>query len=422
MKKLALVSIILLAAMMFGMFGAAIAEGTPVTFRLSYYADPKGDAVIKQIIADFMEKNPGITVDVFSSDWQGHYDKLKPELAAGEGPAMFLLDGVNLLEYADRGSIEDLTDRMTDVDFSKYYVFNAIESPNGRIFGVPQTAQIDVLYYNKDMFDAAGVAYPTSDWSLNDLKAAAEQLNNPGSYWAANFPVHVRFTWYPLVRAFGGDVLDATRTQSTIVSDPKVKEAMEYIKSFWDEGLTPNFVDMQGELTAASNTYFPRAKVAMFYNNLSTISLANQEGLNYDVVITPKGPDGDRFSSIIANCWVINNKAPAEQKDAAWKFIEYYISDEVQNLIAADGTYLPINKASQEEIWLKNELPPANRQAFVDSFENAGTLGENAVWSEWTAAFNTQMKDYLSGTLSIDDFLAKADVDVQAVLDSFYKK
>ncbi|MNJ66241.1 hypothetical protein D3C77_623010 [compost metagenome] len=65
---------------------------------------------------------------------------------------------------------------------------------------------------------------------------------------------------------------------------------------------------------------------------------------------------------------------------------------------------------------------PANKQAFLDSFDFAGTLDVNAVWSEWVGKFNDNINRAFEGEIPVDQALKTADEEVQKVLDEFYKK
>lgn len=393
----------------------------PVKIRVAYYAAGEAADTMAKIVDEFMKDNPGIEVETIQSNWGGHYERLKAELAAGAAPEVFLLDGVYIPQYAERGVLEDLTDRASSLDEEKYLGIKQLRNPEGKLYGIPQGIQVDVLYYNKDMFDEASVEYPTDEWTLDDLKEAAIKLTNEEHYGFAIPSNQLRYGWYPIIRQFGGDILDETRTQSTIASDPKVREAMEFIYDAWNtDKYVPEFDAMAGELTNKSHTYFPRKKVAMFYDAFVGTTRCNEAGINYDVVIQPK--QEERYASFIANSWVLNSDIGEEEKEAGWKFMEYYLSEKAQKLHATVANSLPSNKAVMEEMLSDTTTVPANKKAFLDTFEFAATLAENAVWSEQNKVFQADLEKYLGDTISLDEFIELADKDVQKVLDDFYKK
>ncbi|MNE60956.1 hypothetical protein D3C80_1561370 [compost metagenome] len=82
---------------------------------------------------------------------------------------------------------------------------------------------------------------------------------------------------------------------------------------------------------------------------------------------------------------------------------------------------MPVKKSvANSEQFLSGS--PANKKAFLDSFEFAGTLDVNAVWSEWVGKFGDSINRAFEGEISVDEALKQADADVQKVLDEFYKK
>lgn len=392
-----------------------------VEIRVAYYAAGEAAETMQKIVDKFMEQNPNIKVETIQSNWGGHYEKLKAELAAGEAPEVFLLDGVYIPQYAERGVLEDLTDRATVFDEEKFLGIKQLRTPDNKLFGIPQGIQVDVLYYNKDMFDAAGLPYPTDEWTLDDLAQNAKALTND-DHWGFAIPANqLRYGWYPIIRQFGGDILDETRTQSTVASDPKVREALQFIHDAWNkEKYVPHFDDIAGELSAKGHTYFPRGKVAMFYDAFVGITRNNEAGINYDVVIQPK--QNERYASFIANSWVLNKSADDAGKEAGWKFMEYYLSEEAQELHATVANSLPSNKLVMEKMLADTETTPANKEAFLKTFEFAGTLAENAVWGEQNKVFQSSLTKYLNNEITLDECIEQADSDLQKLLDEFYKK
>ncbi|GBG05820.1 ABC transporter substrate-binding protein [Paenibacillus agaridevorans] len=394
----------------------------PVTIQVAYYADETARETFGKIIDKFMEKNEHITVEDLGTDWGTHYTNLKVDLASGDGPTVFLLDGPYIAQYAEEGAIENLTDRLKEISLQDYYGFDAIKNAKGEYFAVPQAIQVNVLYYNKDMFDEANVAYPTADWTTDDVYAAAQKLTDKDKkQYGIGLANHFRYGWYTTIRQFGGDLLDETRTKSTFASDPKVKEALIYMKKFWDEGLTPSLLEQEGEVTPNHGTWFPRGITAMFYDNFARRLSNDQEGINYDVALMPKGVGGVNYSALVANSWVLDAKANDTEKEAGWKFIQYFLSDEAQELNASLAEGITANKAMADAALSKHQGNPANIKVFLDSMEHASNVGDNPLWEEWIGAIDPLFTEYLAGKLDIEELLKKGDTAAQAVLDKIKK-
>jgi len=392
-----------------------------VNIRVAYYAVGEAAETMQKIVDLFMIKNPNIKIETFQSSWTGHYEKLRAELAAGDAPDVYLLDGVYIPQYAERGVLEDLTQRAAGLDEDNFLGLKQLRTPDNKLYGIPQGIQVDVLYYNKDMFDEAGLDYPTSDWTLDDLARNAKLLTND-DHWGFAIPLNqIRCGWYPIIRQFGGDFLDKTRTKSVIKTDKKIKEALVFMHDAFDKyKYVPNAEDMAGVLTSKAHTYFPREKVAMFYDCYVGVTRNNGAGINYDVVIQPK--QNNRYASFIANSWVLNKKSDEAEKNAGWKFMEYYLSEEAQNLHIESANSLPANRAVMMKLLTDNTTNPENKLAFFETFGFAGTLAENAVWAEQNNAFQGHLSKYVSNEETLDEFINNTDKEIQSILDDFYKK
>ncbi|MEZ4517363.1 MAG: extracellular solute-binding protein [Chloroflexota bacterium] len=135
------------------------------------------------MIAAFSEQHPEISVKVETAPFDDYFTKLQTLIAGGTAPDVFELNYENFVTYADKGILLDLSPLMAadeSLDTNIYYP-RALEAftYDGKQEGLPATFSTVVMFYNKDLFDAAGLDYPTNDWTWDDVRAAAEQINDP---------------------------------------------------------------------------------------------------------------------------------------------------------------------------------------------------------------------------------------------------
>ncbi len=408
----------------------------PAEILLGFYSGGASDDKMKELIDRFTEQHPHITVKTQSAPYGQFFQKLDTQIAAGEAPDVWLSDGVYVMKYAERGAIKDLT-AWIDRDLNKddYYGLDFNKDSQGKYWGVPQGIQVGVLFYNKDLFDKAEVAYPTDDWTWEDLKATAAKLTvDAGGKTAveAGFDAgkvnqfgltffSITEGWFSVMKSYGGGVLDSSG-QKSVISSPENKQAFEWMVDGMKRGILTDPVDLKSFQSAMS--VFPSGSAAMRIGIYARVLAANEAGMNYDVALLPKGPSGQRAAPVIANSWVINQKSSDAKAQAAWEWIKYWATqDEVQKEWTALGEAVPVKKSvANSEVFLKANDKPANRQAFLDSLEFAQTLDVNAVWEEWVGKFNESAQRAFLEDASIDDALSEADKNVQQVLDGFYKK
>lgn len=416
-----------------GTQGDSNSDVTEIT--LGFYSSGSADQKMKEIISQFEEEHPGIKIKTQNAPYQQFFQKLDTQIAGGNAPDVWLSDGVFVQKYAERGAAKDLTKWINeDLNKDEYYGLDFNKGPEGKYWAVPQGIQIGALFYNRDMFDKAGVEYPDESWTWEDLKEAAAKLSidtNGKTANESNFNTesvnqygltffNITEGWMPVLKSYGGGVLGEDLRKS-VVDSPENKEAVKYIVDGMERGIFTDPADLQAFQSPMSP--FPSQTAAMRIGIYARVLAANETGVNYDVTVLPKGPEGERFSPVIANSWIISNDTSDKKAKAAWKWIKYWVSqDDVQKQWAELGEAVPVKKSvAQSDMFLNSGDKPANKQAFLDSFEHAGTLDVNAVWSEWVKVMGDNLNKAFLNEVEVEKALEKSDKEVQKVLDEFYK-
>src|SRR5512140_2092065 len=238
MKKLlfVLVTVSLLLAACGGAKPPAAVSG-PVTISMMMWGDPAELDVWNQIVTDFHQAQPNITVKVEVSDWDSYWTKVKTMLSAGTPPDVFAMDAPLYLDYQRRGvllNLQPYLDKNPDLLKGVYpQTLEAYKTPDG-MYGLPRDFQTITLFYNKDMFDEAGVAYPTADWTYDDLRNAAKQLTKVGTdgkttqYGFYSDPWDMELIWSEAIWANGGDVISPDHTK-TLIGEPAARQAWQFL-------------------------------------------------------------------------------------------------------------------------------------------------------------------------------------------------
>ncbi|WP_035712509.1 ABC transporter substrate-binding protein [Salibacterium aidingense] len=409
--------------------------GSDETITLGYYSSGSADEKMEDIISQFEEEHPDITIETQNSPYQQFFQKLDTQIAGGNAPDVWLSDGVFVQKYAERGAAKDLTEWIdNDLETDEYYGLDFNKGPEGKYWAVPQGIQIGALFYNKDMFDKAGVEYPDDSWTWEDLKEAGAELTldtngntaenaefnaeNINQYGLTFF--NITEGWMPVLKSYGGGVLDED-LQTSVIDTPENLEAVEYMTDGMERGIFTDPSDLQAFQSPMSP--FPSETAAMRIGIYARTLAANETGVNYDVTVLPKGPDGERFSPVIANSWIINEDTSDAKAEAAWEWIKYWVSeDDVQRQWAELGEAVPVKKSvANSDMFLNSGEKPENKQAFLDSFEFADTLDVNAVWSEWVDQMTDNLNKTFLNEVEEEEALESADKDVQQVLDEFYE-
>jgi len=168
------------------------ATAEKVTLRYGVYSGWWVDTYKSELFPPFTEEYPNIEVQVEDAPWEQYWPRFESQAAAGIAPDLQIGDPFKIARYCDKGiylATQPFIDR-DGVDL-KAYVPVALEAcyydvatglvGQGVIYGFPSTYVGTVLYYNKDLFDAAGVAYPTDEWTRVEFQDAATKLTKDKS-------------------------------------------------------------------------------------------------------------------------------------------------------------------------------------------------------------------------------------------------
>ncbi|NLC43388.1 MAG: sugar ABC transporter substrate-binding protein [Clostridiales bacterium] len=407
---------------------AATETKQQVEFRFGYPSSVTNDykMMMDHVIPLFEEQHPDIKVKFEYMPWGQFRTKLLTELAANQAPDLWISDGVHFMNYASRGAILDLTDWIKR-DFNKedYLALDFASDPEGRIWGVPREIQMTVFYYNKKLFDEAGVDYPDETWDWDTLLSAAKKLTKQKDAKVKQYGYHsqnwITAGWFNFIYQNGGRILDETRTKS-MLDQPEVVEAVKFmVDLIYKHKVSPTGEVLEG--AGALGGPFPSQLVAMQYNNSIQVSVFNKsKDLDYDIAVLPKRKI--RAVSYNANPFVINSKSSPEKAEAAWKFIKFFASNEkVQRLLAEGGFGIPIlKKAIYSDAFMYSSIKPDNKAAFIEPLEDGYALPMdlNKCWGEWNNAINQNLSLAWLGEITPEEAVINAHKAVQKILDSAF--
>ncbi len=200
--------------------GPVLAQDVTIKY-MTFSAAPNYLAQLDETVAAFEAANPGIKVEVETQSWDAYFTKLQTVVAANQAPDAFELNYENFVTYAERGALADLTP-MLGADAAAYNpTALAVFAQDGKQYGLVESFSNVVLFYNKDLFDAAGVAYPSPDWTWTEELAAAQKLTGNG-VWGSFAPIQF-WEFYKTIAQNGGAILSPDKQTVTIDSPQNVE-------------------------------------------------------------------------------------------------------------------------------------------------------------------------------------------------------
>ena len=226
--------------------------------------------------------------------------------------------------------------------FENFFLNWAIWQENGAIVGLPFGVGANFVMYNKDIFDEAGVAYPTADWTPDDYIEIATQVTDRDSrQWGGDRPRGV------IYRAIGMGYNafpysdDSTMVDGYLNSEESLA-AFTWLWDLVDSGvtLTPSDVELLGTEGTGPVDLFLAGRLAMATMNEGHMQTAVAEGFNFGVVPEPHAsPDNERYVnawSLTASVW-----AGSEHPDEAYEFLSFFAGPEGQRIMMEQGNTIP---------------------------------------------------------------------------------
>ena len=418
MKYRLLVLAVILSLLLTACGGTAASQKADITMMM--WGDPAELEVWNKIVEDFHTANPNITVKVDVSDWDSYWTKLKTLLSAGTPPDVFAMDAPLYLDYQSRGvllNLQPYLDKNPDLLKGVYpQTLDAYKTSQG-MFGLPRDFQTIALFYNKDMFDAAGVAYPTPDWTYDDLRNAAKQLtkdtNNDGKIDQFGFYSDLwdmELIWSEGIWAYGGDILNGDHTK-TLIGDPKARQAWQLFHDMMFEDKSWPDSNTAGEY---GGDPFLAGVAAMTTIGHWVVPGYSEVKFKWDVAPMPKGPAG-RATSVNSAGFVVakDSKSP----DAAFEFLKYVLSEPAQKRLAELGFACPVLKSVAESDAFLKQSTPIDHKVFLDSLAFAHMKPVFKGYDAWSSAVGDGMASIWTGEAELDptlDAAVKAADDVLA--------
>ena len=170
---------------------------THLTFQIWDVAQRDG----MQAMCDaYTEHNPDVVIEVQVTSWDEYWTKLEAATMARQAPDIFWMHTNEILKYADNGKLPDCSGIVETEHFSDISLSNASGS-DGKLYAVPKDKDTVGLVYNKEMFDAAGVAYPDDSWTWDTLCEASQKIydrpRHPDGHGVLHQPAEERLVPHP---------------------------------------------------------------------------------------------------------------------------------------------------------------------------------------------------------------------------------
>lgn len=363
---------------------------------------------LQQIMDDWTAIS-GVKAEIQVLGWNEYWTLLEAGASGGTMPDVFWMHSNNSQKYMENDLLLDLTDKIANsavINPSNYYEdITALYQSEGKTYAMPKDVDTIALWYNKSMFDEAGLAYPDDTWTWETMYEAAVKLtkDDGSQYGYAINTGNNQDSYYNIIYSYGGYVINDDKTVSGY-DNPKTIEAMQVIEKMLRDGACP---DLQTISENGANVLFTSNKVAMItqgswmvpYYRDNEFSIANA-----DIAVLPTGPDGTRVSIYNGLGWAA--AANGEATEESWSLIEYLSTKEAQLKQAELGVTMSAYKGTSAA-WEKG-VPGFNLKAYLDMLDATLVIRPySRNTSFWEDTANKEFVQAWTGEATMEETLIK---------------
>lgn len=342
------------------------AKGTKLTVAIW---DNGQKAGLEEIMNEFTEAT-GIETELQVIEWNSYWTLLEAGASGGEMPDVFWMHSNEAVRYMSNDILLDLTDYIEGSDKLEMDKFpediKSMYQWDDKTYAVPKDMDTIAIWYNKTMFDEAGIEYPDGSWTWDDFFEIAKKLTKEdgSQYGFAANPANEQDTWMNMIYTMGGTVLKDDNTSG--FDDPNTIKAMNFLDKCVKE-VMPSAATMS---ETGTDVLFGSGKVAMISQGSWMVSAFKDNDYikeHCDVARLPKDPEsGESVSLYNGLGWAAS--ANTADPDAAFQLIEWFGTKDMQKKQADLGVTMAAYEGASEG-WV-NSTDAFNLQPYLEAMDN----------------------------------------------------
>ena len=378
----------------------------PISIQVS--GEPEETRVWQALVERFEEDNPDADVELIEvADGEDHLASLATGFAGGEAPDVFLINYREYAQFVVRDAVEPLADLMTErgLDLDDYYE-QSMEAFtfDGELRCMPQNISSLVVYFNKQVFQDAGLEPPYDGWTFEEFAEAARTLTGGDVHGLGVDPQIIRIA--PFVWSNGGEITDdpVSPTRFTL-DEPAAREVLEAFVGLVREGVVPD----EKEIASADiETRFINGELGMLMSSRRDTPLFREAtDLKWDVLPLPTFDEPASILHSDALCISSDSEALGTAAD----LVAFAMGTDGQTLLALSGRTVPsLEQVATSGAFLDPSQPPAHSEVWLDATSVIRNTPVLATWPEIEAvAEEILTKAFYEEDYSVDDAIRELE-------------
>ena len=381
------------------------AETVTITY-CNFNSSGGNEETLAKMVAAFESEYPNIKVEVETIGYDDYFTQMQTRVAGGTAPDCYELNIENFAAYANKGMLAEITG--VDVSGLNDTALNAFKV-DGKQYGLPESFSNVVLIYNKDLFDQAGVDYPTDDWTQADVQEAAEKIRALGDDIFGIWQPITYNEFFKVVAQYGGALLNEDKTEFTINSPENLEAATVLVDRVLVSNVQPNAVQQGG---MGDWDMFMSGRLGMIPTGIWAFQTFT-DGCDFawDIAVEPGSIQ--KATHFFSNCVVMNPDTEHPEEVATW--LAWLASSTASADIRLEaGWDLPALKDLDALSAYLEVTPPDNREAVFESLDYLvmpPVIEDYALMSD---IITQKLAAAAEGTITVQEALDQAQAECEA--------
>ncbi len=361
----------------------------------------------------FTKEYPNASVSLQNLPWGDYWQKLRTSVSAGNMPDISWAHVMQFNLFASSGALMDLTDRIaTDPEISmdnyqesivKLYQYEGVQ------YAIPKDFDTIALWYNKTLFDQAGIPYPNDQWTWDDMAAAAEKLTNKEEGIYGFVDGGAQQGYWNFIYQNGGYVIRPNGRSGFDM--PETIEAVKFYANFVKNGSAPAPGEGGYDLLLSGKL----AMAQMGSPSVQFVYNSDYARNNMDLTILPRGKKRATISNGLGYSIAENTKNP----ETAWAFVKIMGEGETQQMQAAYGSVIPAYKEGTYQPWADSFDADfsSHLEVYLEQLPYEVGFVTAPGQAEWFPLMQETMGKILGGVVPVEDGLKKLAEKMNRIID-----
>jgi multiple sugar transport system substrate-binding protein len=379
--------------------------------ELTYWAPSWNEPFAPDIIKEFEEQNPGIKVNVEYFPSEGMNEKYLLALMNKTGPDIMDIAVDWTTPFASSGGLLVLDDYIArdNVDLDDFWP-GALKTirVDGKVYALPYRSETHGLFYNKTLFEQAGLD-PDGPKTWDDFLNAAQKITENGGIGFAmvgKLSGDLSYQLINFIRSFGGDVLNEDNTRS-LFDQPEAIKAVQFYVDMYKNKLTPD--STLSNVNTDNRNLFVSGNVGMFLSGVYDVDpiIQANPAFEFGAAMYPYTPNIDR--KLTLGGWNIVATSYTKYPEEAWKFINFIASPEIS--VRYSNTF-SARKSSIDNPKYQDELI----RPFVNMLEYGIPMPPVPQITQIRDILSNQVQQAMLGQVTVEEAMKAAAAEVNALL------